>query len=118
MKGRVVVRERRGFEACTSKLSQSSNPNLALIILLDHINEMLNGVLAFWEAASQATQVEGNVLGGALKHELASGEDDEVVYKELDSGGGLVDGEDDGAATASDVVDLLDHAVGAGGVQA
>lgn len=49
---------------------------------------------------------------------MAAGEDDEVVKKEEDPGRGLVDGEDHGAPGASDVVDLLDHAVSASGVQA
>lgn len=49
---------------------------------------------------------------------MAAGEDDEVVEEEEDPGRGLVDGEDHGASGASDVVDLLDYAVRAGGVQA
>lgn len=41
-----------------------------------------------------------------------------MVEEELNPVGRLVDGEDDGAAGAGDVVDLLDDAVGAGRVQA
>lgn len=115
--GVLVVRQRRWFDPSAGKLCKSFNAELTLIVLLDDVNETFDGVLSLGDFAGHAGQVEGDVLRGALEHELATCEDDEVVEEELDSGGGLVDGEDDGAAAAGDVVHFLDDAVGAGGVQ-
>lgn len=105
------------LQAGEAELGQRLDAELRLLVLLDDVEKVLDGVLPFGHLAPHAAQVRGHLLGPTAVHELPARQDDEVVQQQQDARGRLVDGEHHGAPGARDVVHLLDHAMRARRVQ-
>jgi hypothetical protein len=105
------------LQAGEAELGQRLHAELRLLVLLDDVQEVLDGALPLGHLAPHAAKVRGHLLGPTAVHELPARQDDEVVQQQQDARGRLVDGEHHGATGARDVVHLLDHAVRARRVQ-